>query len=82
MNNDFINQDIQDIIIERDGYKEQVEEKDKEIDRLNNISKELVEDVFTLLRVLNRNVKELDCSNEELKIINKYSYNPKETKND
>lgn len=41
MNNDFINQDIQDIIIERDGYKEQVEEKDKEIDRLNNIISEL-----------------------------------------
>lgn len=53
-----------------------------EIDRLNNISKELVEDVFTLLRVLDRNVKELDCSNEELKIINKYSYNSKEAKND
>lgn len=49
----------------------------KENQRLNNISKELIEDVFTLLRVLNRNVKELDCSNEELKIINKYSYNPK-----
>ena len=41
MNNDFINQDIQDIIIERDGYKEQVEEKGKEIDRLNNIISEL-----------------------------------------
>lgn len=41
MNNDFINQDIQDIIIERDGYKEQVEEKYKEIDRLNNIISEL-----------------------------------------
>ena len=41
MNNDFINQDILDIIIERDGYKEQSDEYEKEIERLNNIINEL-----------------------------------------
>ena len=54
----------------------------EEIDRLKENIHTAIEDIFTLLRVLNANVKELKCTDEELKVINKYSYNSKEVKND
>lgn len=72
MNNDFINQDIQDIIIERDGYKEQVEEKDKEIDRLNNIISETSKDIQHELSHLKAN-DEVSW-NEEFYTNNKLDY--------
>lgn len=48
-----------------------------ENNRLKGSLNTAIEDIFTLLRVINSNVKELKCSDEELGIINKYSYNPK-----
>ena len=64
------------------GEENAIDEIISEYDRVNNISKELVEDIFTLLRVIDSNVKELKCSRQELKVINKYSYNPKEKNNE
>ena len=37
MNNDFKNDDIRDLIIERDGYLEQVKELEQELQRKNEI---------------------------------------------
>ena len=63
------------------GEENAIDEIISEYDRVNNISKELVEDIFTLLRVIDSNVKELKCSSQELKVINKYSYNSKGVNN-
>ena len=41
MNNDFKNDDIRDLIIERDGYLEQVKELEQELQRKDNNWNEL-----------------------------------------
>lgn len=70
MNNDFINNDIQDIIIERDGYKEQVEEQQQEISRLNNIIYELEKYINEVIEEQEKASK-LDCvfTDDEVKDI-------------
>ena len=45
MNNDFKNDDIRDLIIERDGYLEQVKELEQELQRKDNIINELKEEL-------------------------------------
>lgn len=59
------------------GTIENFKQSQQEIDRLKGSLNTAIEDIFTLLRVINSNVKELKCSDEELEVINKYSYNPK-----
>ena len=54
----------------------------EENDRLTENIHTAIKDIFTLIRVLDANVKELKCTDEELKVINKYSYNSKGVKND
>ena len=70
---------LSECINEKDGL---IIEYTEEIDRLKENINTAIEDIFTLIRVLDANVKELKCTDEELKVINKYSYNPKEVKND
>ena len=64
------------------GEENAIDEIISEYDRLKENINTAIEDIFTLRRVLDANVKELKCTDEELKVINKYSYNPKEVKND
>jgi len=51
MNNDFKNDDIRDLIIERDGYLEQVKELEQELQRKDNIINEVKDIINKMIYV-------------------------------
>lgn len=51
MNNDFKNDDIRDLIIERDGYLEQVKDLEQELQRKDNEIKQLQEDIVNHIKI-------------------------------
>lgn len=81
MNDDFKNDGIRDLIIERDGYLEQVKELEQELQRKDNEIKQLQEDIVNHIKIASEYKEQMIIKDNIINELKKWLNEPQITYN-